>query len=149
MDNRYSPPKSAVADITPEHAALKERPQQIVLAMRLVIGSYVIGLLSMVIDWDYYVSLQPLSKTVIRQLITTALLAWLYWKVYLGRNWARIVLLVSAVLGLLMIFSGPGVRLMAAAPITARILMWFSTGITLVVLWLLFLSPGREWFRKR
>jgi hypothetical protein len=148
MDTRYSPPKAAVADIAPENPAPKTRPQQIVLAMRLVIASYVLSLLSLVINWDYFATLGSVTYAVIQQVLTTAIMVWLYWKVFLGRNWARIVVLISTVVGLVVMFSGSTAKLLAAMPLAPKIVMWFGTAVSLVVVWLLFLSPGREWFRK-
>lgn len=125
------------------------RPRQVVLAVQLAAASFVVGLLVMFLTWDYYVTLQPVGQMVATQIVTLAILVWLYAKIYAGRNWARITLLVLTLVGMLGIFSDTAVALYRGAPMLAKVWMFIGHGLSLVTLWLLFLSPGKEWFRKR
>jgi hypothetical protein len=103
----------------------------------------------MFLSWDYYSALQPVSVTIATQVLTVVLSGWIYFKIYAGRNWARIVLLVFSIIGAPMYLTDSFMDLMAAAPVLAKVQMVFGAATTLIGLWLLFLSPGREWFRKR
>ena len=149
MDERYSPPKSPVADITPTQGPLRQPPRQIVLAIQLAVASYCLRLLAVIVSWDYYFRLQPVVMIVLTLGFSFVVSVWLYWKIYSGRNWARITLLVFTGVGVLAIVGGGLGRFMATVSIVAKISTFVGTGITFVVLWLLFLTPGREWFRTQ
>jgi hypothetical protein len=147
-DNRYAPPNSPVGDRQPE-PALKQRPREIVLAVQLTVTQYVMGIVLMVFSWDYYSGLQSVGQAVFTQLFGVAFGLFIWAKIYHGRNWARILLLVSSVLGLAAQVALPEVtKLIMAAPVLVKLTMISSIAMTLINLWLLFLSPGREWFRK-
>jgi hypothetical protein len=150
-ENRYAPPAARVEDVQlPSGDALieKERPPQILFAIKLAAAGYVMGLIVMIICWEYYAVLQSVSATILTQVISLALGVWFYSKIHQGRNWARITLLVFSMIGLLM-YSTQGVAtLLKAAPALVKAQMAIGLVINFWTLWLLFLSPGREWFRK-
>ena len=147
-DDRYAPPVAVVADVLPAQPAI-ERPRQIVLAVQLAAIGYVLGLAVLVVAWDYYSKLQPNGAVLFNQVFALAISVWLYGKVYAGRNWARIVLLVLAIVGMAFTFNQTFVTLLKAAPLIAKVQMVVGIGTNVAILWLLFLSPGREWFKKR
>ena len=75
-----------------------------------------------------------------------AIMFWLYYKIFQGRNWARIVWLVFSLLGLAMMpFT---YKLLGAMPGITKLQMTIGCGLTLVIIWLLFFSPGKHWFRR-
>jgi hypothetical protein len=146
-ENPYAPPKAVVADVAIAEAAM-ERPREIKLVVQLGVVSWIMGVIVMALSWDYYRQLQPVSSTIYTQLFTVVVLAWLYYKVYQGRNWARITWLVFAIIG----FAGIAMawpQLGNSLPGLAKIQMLIGAGITAWQFWLLFLSPGRRWFGRR
>ena len=146
-DNPYAPPRSSVDD-----AALPQvtqvRPDQVVLAIRLAAINYGLGLVGILVSWEYFSKLQPIGSLIFNQLFSLALSVWIYYKIYKGRNWARITLLVLFALGSVMTLSGLVRNLLMAAPVIAKVQMIVGIGIGLAILWLLFISPGRRWFRR-
>jgi uncharacterized membrane protein len=146
-ENPYAPPKARVEDVLPPPVE-KIRPRQIVIAVQLAALSCVLGIAVIAVSWDYYSKLQPLSVTIASQLFSLALSFWLYYKIYVGRNWARITLLVLAVFGAFIVFNQIFMNLIAAAPLLVKAQILLGFGINLVILALLFLPPGRTWFRK-
>jgi hypothetical protein len=147
-DNPYAPPVAPVYDVTPSEQ-VRARPREVVLAVQLAAGGYLLGLAVFAASWSYYSRLQSPAQLVMSQTFTLILLAWLYYKVYRGRNWARITLLVFFLFGSLFIFNRTFLNIISATPALAKANMILGTVINIAVLWLLFFSPGREWFRKR
>jgi hypothetical protein len=146
-DNRYAPPGAPVYDVLPPRQ-VKSRPREVVLAVQLAVGGYLLGLAVVVMTWDYYSRLQSPSALIWNQALTLIILVWLYSKLYAGRNWARVTLLVLSLFGALFVFNRTFVNIITAAPMLAKINMIISLGLNATVLWLLFISPGREWFKK-
>jgi hypothetical protein len=146
-DNPYAPPNSRVEDA--QVTGLPgTRPSQIVLAIRLAAIAYGLGLVGILVSWDYYSKLQSTGSLVVNQLFSAALMIWIYYKIYVGRNWARIVLLVFSLIGTATMLSSVVMNLLLAAPAIAKVQMVVGVLVNLTVLWLLFLSPGRRWFSK-
>jgi len=146
-DNPYAPPKSLVADTEPALPPM-ERPKQIMWAIWLAAIGYGVGLVVVLLSWDYYSKLQSIGSFLVSQVISLAILVWLYSRIYVGRNWARIVLLIFSAIGMLTIMNRMVMDLLASAPIIARVQTFVGLGLNLVILWLLFLSPGRLWFSR-
>jgi hypothetical protein len=143
--NPYAPPKAEV-EVTGQDDALAERPRQIVWVVQLAVLNYALGLVSIAVAWDYFARLQSLTSTIISQAFTLVIMFWLYYKIFQGRNWARIVWLVLSLLGLAMMpFT---YRLLDAAPGVIKLQMMIGFGFTLAIMWLLFFSPGKHWFRR-
>jgi hypothetical protein len=134
-------------DAEPEQTPMA-RPTQITTAIWLAAISYVMGLVVVLFSWDYYSRLQTMGAFLGSQLFSLFILIWIYYKIYVGRNWARIVLLVFSVIGVLMTVNGAVMDLLAAAPTIAKVQMFVGLGLSGVILWLLFFSPGRHWFRR-
>lgn len=146
-ENRYSPPKAAIEDVVAADAERK-RPQPVVLAVQLGAVSYLLGLVVMIVSWDYYSRIQPLTFTLISQGASLAFTIWIYYKVWVGRNWARVTFLVFSVLGILFVFNGTVWKMLTDTPMIAKVQMVSGAAISIVTIYLLFTSPGREWFRS-
>lgn len=144
QDNRYSPPKSVLEDVR-QSETLETCPPQVTAAIKLWVASYCFGLLMFAWEWDYYSKLPPVAL-VVGQLWTLALSGWLFYKIYRGRNWARITWLVLSVVGFVMTLSGPVTSAVDQMPTTGRVQMVLGMGINAITLWLLFFSPARHWF---
>ena len=145
--NPYSPPTSKVDDVSLVREPIS-RPAQIVLAIRLAAIGYVLGLISIAISWDYFSRLQSIGSLIWNQLFSLALLVWIYYKIYVGRNWARITLLVLFVLGAAVMLSRVVMDVLIAAPTLEKVQMAVGMAINLTTLWLLFAPPGSYWFRR-
>jgi len=146
-DNPYAPPKALVDDPVLSQPTM-DRPKQVVIAIWLAAIGYVLGLLVMFLSWDYYSRLQSTGMFIGSQLFSLAIMVWIYYKIYVGRNWARIVLLVFSILGGLAILNRAVMDLLAAAPAIAKVQMYVGLGLNAAILWLLFFSPARQWFRR-
>ena len=110
---------------------------------------YGLGLISILLSWDYYSRLQQAVSVFIgTQLISLLLTFWIYYKIYVGRNWARITLLVLSVLGTVMTLSPTVLNVLTTAPTIAKVQAFVAQAFNLAELWLLFFSPGRHWFRR-
>lgn len=147
-ENPYAAPSSRVEDTAPAQEN-PVRPKEVVLVIQLAAANYLLGLVMFFVFWDYFSSLQSTRSFVLNQAVSLALLFWIYYKIYVGRNWARIVLLVFSGIGILASASTVFRNILAAAPLVVRIEMGLSILINLVILWLLFVSPGRHWFVRR
>jgi hypothetical protein len=126
------------------------RPVEITNAIRLVGLNFLIGWSAMLISWDYFTRLYSSPTWLItNQVLSTAILVWIYYKIYQGRNWARIVLAVMSVLGFAMYFNSTFTDLLASMPTVAKASTAVGVVVNLSVLWLLFFSKGRHWFQKQ
>lgn len=101
-DNRYSPPSAPVADI--ENEVSLERPQLVVLAVRLLWASFVLSLPGVVYD---LANPQPdvprgmlIAMSLIGLAITFALSLWLNTAAWKGRSYARWVMAVLMLIGI-------------------------------------------------
>ena len=145
-ENPYAPPKATVEDVR-QVTAPGACPAQVSNAIKLWAASYCFGLLVLVGYWDHFTSRQTAGSLVLNQLFSLGFSGWLYYKIYRGRNWARIIVLISAILGvLIMTASGTARSLFSEMPLVAKGQIFFSLALNAAVLWLLFFSPGREWF---
>jgi hypothetical protein len=128
-------------------------PYQVVIAVRLAAINYAFGLMMIVAFWDYFSTIQTAGSLIWNQALSVAFSVWIYYKIYIGRNWARITLLVVGGLLVLMatsrVFTDKFMELVAPAPPVVKMHMMIAPAITLTILWLLFLSAGRHWFRRR
>jgi hypothetical protein len=108
----------------------------------LAISVFVLGPLKTVMDWSY---LRSLGGSVSVLLFTGALNAFLLWKMYGGRNWARITFLVLFCLGFLpwlFVITREFHRSLALWSISM-----IQTAIQIYAALLQFTTPGSEWFR--
>jgi hypothetical protein len=145
--NPYEAPKASVADIGLEEHP-QERPSQVVLAVKLAWAGIILGLSALALGWEYYSSLGSTTSMVIGQAFGFLFAVWVYYKIYHGRNWARILYLAMALLGFLLFASGAVRAQMLAGPLISKISAILNTGITIAVIWLLFTRPGNAWFKR-
>jgi hypothetical protein len=146
-ENPYAPPKAVVEDLAIAEPAT-ERPRGITLVVQLAAAQYLIGLATMAFAWDFYSKLQSVSATVVGQVFTVAITGFLYFKIYQGRNWARITWLIFAVIGLAgIVVTYP--MLAGALPTLAKVQGLIGFVFTAAMFWILFVSPAKEWFRHR
>jgi uncharacterized membrane protein YfhO len=144
-DNPYAPPKSEV-EVATQDERIGARPREIVRVVQLAAFNYALGLVSIAMAWEYFARLQSLTSALIGQAFTLAILFWLYYKIFQGRNWARIVWLVLSLLGLAMM--PMTYKMLGAAPGVIKVQMLIGFGVTFAIIWLLFFSPGKHWFRR-
>jgi len=146
-NNPYAAPKAPVTDI--DTAVPMTRPRQIVWVIQLLIANWALGLIVVIANWSFYVQSGSVAATIFGQIAGVIIAVWIYYKIWQGRNWARIVHLVFALLG----FAGWAIiRAMGITANAPAAIRWYSlVGLVVgvVVLWLLFFSPGKEWFRRR
>jgi hypothetical protein len=146
--NPYEPPKSTVAGLVAEEGLIT-RPSQVVLAIKLASVGVILGLIAWTMSWDYYRTLGGTASIVVNEIFTLIITIWIYYKIYAGRNWARILYLVLSLAGILLLIANGTLRaLMANAPPIARISTITNTGITIAIIWLIFSSPGSAWFKR-
>ena len=148
-ESPYTPPKARIDPPVRSDQGLIERPREIVLAIQLTIFGYVLGWAGLLVSWDLQMSLQTPGQFLLTQAIGIAIVVWIFYKIYQGRNWARILLLVSVLLGSIMFFVPTTTEVIKATPIVVKMSMIANYIIDVVVLWLLFISPGKHWFDKR
>src|SRR5262245_38369650 len=147
-ENPYAPPKAHVVDAELPPPTM-ERPKQIMWAIWLAAIAYVLGLVVVLVSWDYYSRLQSMASFLGSQLFSLAIMVWLYYKIYVGRNWARIVLLIFSALGMVTIMNRVVMDILATAPALAKLQTVVGLALNVVVLLLLFLAPGRQWFSRQ
>lgn len=145
-DNKFAPPMAQVADPEPQRL-LPERPRQVRLAVALLWLSFVIGIPT----WLLGAARNPEHGYEPVALVVTALLfafsALLNLLIYKGANWARIVILVFALIGAVFLLlpldepHPPG--LLEKALYVADLLLQVPA------LYLLFTAPGSLWFKRR
>ena len=145
--NPYAAPKAPVSDM--ENAPdVMTRPKQVVWTVWITVANVALGLVFMALNWSYYARMGSIPAIIGGQIVGLAINFWLYYKIWQGRNWARIVLLVFSVLGF-MAWALPTTRgVMAAAPTVVRVGSILGLVSNVVVIWLLFFSPGKVWFRR-
>jgi hypothetical protein len=146
-DNRYAPPKASVADpaaTVAEHSEIG-RPA-LRFATRLLWGGFALGLLNTASQWTYLTSNAPRGQVITILSFSFLLLAFLTYNIGRARNWARIVALVFAVIGLPSLARLPVV--FEHAPVLAS-LGFVYTAIQLIALGIVFFSSARHQFRKR
>jgi hypothetical protein len=121
-----------------------QRPSQVSLAVRLLWISLGLGAVTSAIMRPLFPST---THTVVTQVATFALLAWLTYKIWVGRNWARVTFVVMTALGLLIYIPILSVYF-RFSPVAGTINL-LQCLMQLVALYLLFTEPGRGWFKAR
>ena len=140
--NPYTPPKAAVEDfISPE--VRQPRPTTVSWAVALFWLDLALSVGDLFLNWWWPANF--LGR--IGRVITCVLFvfdAWVIYKISTGRNWARWVALVSVIFRIS--FSIPTVgRILAAS---TDELDWASNALNAGALLLVFVSPGRRWFKR-
>lgn len=120
------------------------RPPQVSTAVVLIAVTLALGLVNSVLLGPY---LRQGGHTFFVQVVTVAVVAFLAYKIWVGRNWARITFTVLFALGLA--FSVPFLLRFLQLSLIAGSINLTQTLLELVALYLLFTDPGRGWFKTR
>src|SRR4051812_4258347 len=136
-ENPYAAPKAPVSDI--ESNEPMTRPRQVVWAIQLLVANYVFGIAMVIVNFSYYENLGSITAFLIGQVIGAMIGAWIYYKIWQGRNWARILLLVFSLLGVIGWVIGRGG--METMPPGVRGPSGVGWVISIVGGWVLFFSP--------
>ena len=123
------------------------RPDQVTAAVRLLIGSVALGMVTSALLWSHLTSRASVGFVLTIQGVTTALLGWLIYKMWQGRNWARITFVVLTALGLPFYVST--LKEYFSVSSAAGCVSLVQTALQLVAFYLIFVGPGREWFKVR
>jgi succinate-acetate transporter protein len=122
-------------------------PPQISRATGLLWLTLVVGVLMSIINWRQNMANGRLVFDLVLLVLVFGLFALLIWKIGQGRNWARIVFLLlfgfgsvsSCVLAYGRFHRSPGTGIVSLV----------DSVVWLYVVWLLFVSPGKKWFRSQ
>jgi hypothetical protein len=146
--DRYAPPRTDVADITPADVALAARPRSVVAAVALIVLSVAIGIVSALPWVDPPMPGEPMAMTAMIWGITlafAALDAWLLHAIWQRRNWARWAMLALIAVGAAVVV-GTFEEEQARAPLVAALAL-ASTLLNLVAAGLLLAAPSAHWFK--
>ena len=143
-DPRYVPPTTEVAD-PPVIPALPSRPRQVQVAVALLWLSLALGVPEAVLGTRQFEgTIMGVGVTVITLLIF-GLVGWVNVKVYQGRNWARVVMLVLTALSVVTVLFPSG-ESTAEGPLLQGLYL-FDVLIEVVAMMLVFSNPGSLWFK--
>jgi len=143
--NPYAPPVSHVADPTETRG---ERPKEVSQAVRFLWIAFAVGIVGMF--------LQPVKVSAPAQwigmlvggVIAFGLWAWVIVKISQGRNWARIVFIVLALLGLVFsVFALPMTMPVYRARPLNGVVALINLVLEIASLYLLLTAAARTWFK--
>jgi hypothetical protein len=123
------------------------RPAQVSQATALYVFSLALGVFNTVFLWQHFAGMASVGFVLVVQALTMALFAWLAYEMWIGRNWARIVILVLFVIGIPAYI--PNLKQFFAASPWAGGISVTQTALQIVGLGLVFIGPGHTWFRRR
>lgn len=129
-----------------ETQSAAQKPQPVVTAVNLLWASLAVGLVKMLMDFSNLSGVAPALFTNFILIFTFALIAFLIFKISVGRNWARITFLVMFIIGVL-----PTLPIVLGEFSRSAILGALSVaqiGLQVSALFLLFTQPGSSWFTK-
>jgi hypothetical protein len=122
-----------------------KRPAEVLLAVRLLWSSVALGAFSQFLILRHVRFSEDVVYAICDQLVVLAIVALIYYKIWLGRNWARIALLILSVIGLY--FYVP-MLMRLLVPITAAGLIGVLQFLMQAfAMYLVFTQPGNGWFR--
>jgi hypothetical protein len=122
-------------------------PPEVSRAVLLIVVSLLLGAIKTIVDWKHLSSVNGPSFTVSVLLLTFAVNGLLLWKIYQGRNWARLTFLTLFLLGLI-----PWIFIVGAEFHRSTVLAFASNiqaAIQVYAMALVFTSPAKEWFRPK
>jgi hypothetical protein len=144
--NPYAPPVSPVADPTEVKG---ERPKEVTLAVRFLWLSVALGAVGMLMRQLKPSAPAQMFEWLIAAGVVFAIWAWIVTKIARGRNWARILFIVLAIVGLIVAaVSLPfTIQVYTAEPLTG-ILSLVQLILEAATLYLLLTAPARAWFKQ-
>ena len=125
---------------------LSEKPTHIKQAVILIAISLFVGLLKVAHDYEFLLSIGPIQGTVLTMAFTISIMLFLAYKIWLGRNWARITLTLLFIMGLY-----PVILLMPAEAERSILVLVGSvlqTALQLAAIVLIFLPASNNWFKS-
>lgn len=125
---------------------LANQPTHIKSAVILIIFALVIGFIKLALDYEYITSLAPIQFTLITMVITVLIMLFLTYKIWTGRNWARIVFTVFFVIGIYPAF------LLLPAEMNRNFLIFLisilQVLLQIVAIIFMFLPNSNTWFKS-
>lgn len=112
----------------------------------LLLSVFILGPISLILDWDHIISLGPIRQMITFQFITIAVMSWLIFKISQGRNWARIIFLILFIFGAL-----PGVLIIFDKfeySVLLGMVSFTQVILQLMAVCLIFLGSG-TYFKKK
>jgi len=76
------------------------QPTHIKSALILIVISLLVGFIKFALDYDFITSLAPIQTMVVIMVITVLVMLFFAYKIWTGRNWARIVFTIFFVIGI-------------------------------------------------
>jgi hypothetical protein len=123
------------------------KPAAVRRAIGLLWASLAIGALTTPLNWAYLTSQASGAFNAFVIIFTFPITAFFIWKIGQGKNWARIVFLVEGLLGVVpFVFI---VRSEFARSPASGLLSTVQFGLQAVAFFLIFTSPGKDWFQPR
>ena len=120
-------------------------PIEIINSIKILIVNYLIGFLLIAFYWDDFFKLYgSITSLLVNQFLSTIFISWIFYKIYKGKNWARVTWLVIVVFGTLFIFNSTFNS--PLTPTGSKIHILFSTILNIVIFYIIFISPSRFWF---
>lgn len=144
-ENRYSPPSARVADpsaplVDPMASSALE------MATRCLWLSLAFGVVNSALQWSYLTGTAPTIVVIGILAFTFALLGWLTYSISRGKNWARIILLIMAIIGLPSLAQLPAVF---SRSLLAGALSFVQSMLQFAALYMVFATSARWAFSKR
>jgi hypothetical protein len=120
-------------------------PIEIINSIKILIVNYLIGFLLIAFYWDDFFKLYgSIVSLLVNQFLSTIFISWIFYKIYKGKNWARVTWLVIVVFGTLFIFNSTFNS--PLIPTGSKIHIVISTILNIVIFYIIFISPSRFWF---
>jgi hypothetical protein len=129
-----------------ETQSAENRPRSVSTAVNLLWASLVVGLLKVLMDLSHLGGIASVAVTVVGSVIFVALFGFLYLKISVGKNWARITFLVMGVIGIVPTFSIVSTEF--SRSVVLGTLSLLQLALQTYAAFLLFTQPGSSWFRK-
>jgi hypothetical protein len=122
-----------------------KRPAEVLLAVRLLWSSVALGVLSQFLILRHVKFSEDMVYAICDQLVVLAFVALIYYKIWQGRNWARIALLVLSIIGLY--FYVPMLMRLLVLVTAAGLIGILQFLLQAFAMYLVFTQPGNSWFR--
>ena len=129
-----------------ETQSATNRPRSVSSAVNLLWASLVVGLLKVFMDLSHLGDMASVAAIVVLSVVFVALFGFLYFKISVGKNWARITLLVMGVIGIVPTFSIVSTEFSRSVVVGTLSLLQLT--LQTYAAFLLFTQPGSNWFRK-
>jgi len=121
-------------------------PTGIINAIKYWGINYCVSLVLIAIYWnEFYILHGSTASLLINQIFSAVFSGWLYYKIYKGKNWARITWLITMLLGAYFLgsfFNSPLI------PSISKIHSTISISINIYIFYVIFLSSSKRWFSQ-